>query len=192
MVKPKNRFNGISIALHWLVAIAYCGLFAVGAYMVTLGYYDPLYTKLPYWHKGLGVLLIFVAIARLIWGAVTPKPGPLPEHRLFEAIGANFAQWSMNLGILIVLISGYLITTSAGAGIDVLGAFTLPAIDLNMNNQEDLAGLIHWVASYIVLGIATIHAMAALKHHFKDKDATLKRILPTFKRTESTTFEDEK
>ncbi len=181
MSGKNDRFDGVSIAFHWLVAVAYCGLFALGAYMVTLGYYDPLYTKLPYWHKGLGILLIFVVIARLAWRLISSRPDPLPEHKRYEIIGANIAQWSMNIGLIIVLVSGYLITTSAGAGIDVLGIFTLAAIDTGLNNQEDLAGLIHWVVSYIVLGLATIHGLAALKHHIVDKDRTLKRILPAFR-----------
>ena len=180
MNAQNNRFDGLSIAFHWVVAIAYWGLFAVGAYMVTLGYYDPLYTTLPYWHKGLGVMLIFVVLARLIWRLFSSRPDPLPEHKRYQVIGARFAQWSMSIGLIIVLVSGYLITTSAGAGIDVLGVFTLAAIDTSLNNQEDLAGLVHWVASYIVLGLATIHGLAALKHHFIDKDKTLKRILPAF------------
>ena len=140
MNEQNNRFDSLSIAFHWIVAIAFWGLFALGAYMVTLGYYDPLYTTLPYWHKGLGIMLIFVVLARLGWRLVSSRPDPLPEHKRYEVIGACFAQWSMNIGLIIVLVSGYLITTSAGAGIDVLGIFTLAAIDTGLNNQEDLAG----------------------------------------------------
>jgi cytochrome b561 len=180
MGNKRDRFDGISISFHWVVALAYFGLFAVGAYMVTLDYYNPLYTSLPYWHKALGVLLIGVFLARFVWQAFRSKPDALPTHKKHELIGANVAAWCMNIGLLVVLLSGYLITTSAGAGIDVFELFTLNAIDLGVNNQEDTAGLVHWVASYIVLGIATIHALAALKHHFIDKDKTLRRILPTF------------
>ena len=181
MNEKNDRFDGVSIAFHWLVAIAFCGLFALGAYMVTLGYYDPLYTTLPYWHKGLGILLIFPVLARLFWRMIASRPDPLPQHKRYENIGAKLAQWSMNIGVVVVLISGYLITTSAGAGIDVLGLFTVAAMKTDLNNQEDLAGLVHWVVSYIVLGLATIHGLAALKHHFIDRDKTLKRILPALK-----------
>lgn len=181
MGNKRERFDGISISFHWLVALAYFGLFAVGAYMVTLDYYSPLYTTLPYWHKALGVLLIGIFVARFAWKIFRSKPDALPTHKKHELIGASLAAWGMNIGLLGVLLSGYLITTSAGAGIDVFEMFTLNAIDLGVNNQEDMAGLVHWVVSYIVLAIATIHAFAALKHHFIDKDKTLRRILPTFR-----------
>ena len=191
MGNKRDRFDGISISFHWIVALAYIGLFAVGAYMVTLDYYSPLYTRLPYWHKALGVLLIAVFLARFVWQVFRSKPDALPTHKKHELIGASLAAWGMNIGLLVVLLSGYLITTSAGAGIDVFELFTLNAIDLEVNNQEDTAGLIHWVVSYIVLAIATIHAFAAMKHHFIDKDKTLRRILPAFKTNKEKTHKDE-
>jgi len=182
MHNEPDRFDSISITLHWVIGIAYIGLFALGAYMVTLDYYNPLYTRLPYLHKGLGILLIFVVLFRLVWLMMITRPGPLPTHQRYETIAAGFSAWGMTIGLLIVLASGYLITTAAGAGIDVFDLFTVPALNLDLNNQEDLAGLIHWVTAYLVTGIATIHALAALKHHFVNKDDTLKRMLPRLKR----------
>ena len=173
-----TRFDNISIALHWLVALSYFGLFGLGAYMVTLGYYDPLYTRLPYWHKGLGILLIFVVLFRLLWHMIRARPEPGQGHQRYERVGAGIVSWGMTIGLLIVLMSGYMITTSAGATIDVLTLFKVPAINFGMENQEDLAGQIHWTVSYLVLTLAIIHTIAALKHHFIDRDDTLKRILP--------------
>ena len=46
-----------------------------------------------------------------------------------------------------------------------------------VDNQEDLAGVIHKYVAYLVVAIATIHALAAIKHHLIDKDKTLLRII---------------
>lgn len=172
-----KNYGWPSIALHWLVAIGYLGLFALGAYMVTLGYYDALYVTLPYWHKGLGVLLMAVVLVRICWRVFNVRPQPVAGHKDYERLAARAAHWSLNLGCVVVLLSGYFISTAAGEGIDVFSWFTLPASPMNIANQEDIAGEIHMYVAYLVLAIAAAHAMAALKHHFFDRDQTLRRMI---------------
>ena len=58
-----DTYNGFTIVLHWVMAIAIIGLFFLGWYMTTLTYYDPLYKTLPHIHKSIGILfaiLLFV------------------------------------------------------------------------------------------------------------------------------------
>lgn len=38
-----QRYGVVSAALHWLIAIAVYGMFALGLWMVTLSYYDGWY-----------------------------------------------------------------------------------------------------------------------------------------------------
>jgi len=46
-----------------------------------------------------------------------------------------------------------------------------------LNQQADIAGVIHlWVAWGIVI-VSVLHGLAALKHHFIDRDITLTRML---------------
>ncbi|HCA64051.1 MAG TPA: cytochrome b, partial [Pseudomonas sp.] len=44
-------------------------------------------------------------------------------------------------------------------------------------NQADSAGLVHEYAAWALVIFAVVHALAALKHHFIDRDATLMRML---------------
>ena len=68
-----DRYGMISVVLHWLIAAIFIGLFGVGCYMVTLGYYDPWYTTLPHWHKSIGLLMIAVVVLRGAWRVVIPR-----------------------------------------------------------------------------------------------------------------------
>lgn len=43
-------------------------------------------------------------------------------------------------------------------------------------NQEDITGVIHEVVAWFLIILALIHALAALKHHFIDKNNTLVRM----------------
>jgi len=55
--------------------------------------------------------------------------------------------------------------------------FTVPATLTNIENQEDVAGLFHRYLAYGLVAMAVAHGLAALKHHFIDKDETLRRML---------------
>ena len=79
--------------------------------------------------------------------------------------------------MLLLMLSGYLISTADGRGISVFGLFEVPASLTGIPDQEDVAGLIHeWLAWALVI-FAGLHGLAALKHHFIDHDATLRRML---------------
>ncbi|MNR57354.1 hypothetical protein D3C85_1781150 [compost metagenome] len=76
-----------------------------------------------------------------------------------------------------MLISGYLISTAEGVAIDVFGWFSVPATLSGLPEQADVAGVIHFYLAWSLVVLAVLHALAALKHHFLDRDPTLTRML---------------
>ena len=75
------------------------------------------------------------------------------------------------------MISGYLISTADGRAISVFGWFEVPATITSIPKQEDVAGLVHQYLAWGLVIFSGVHALAALKHHFIDRDATLNRML---------------
>jgi cytochrome b561 len=164
-------------AFHWLSALLILGLFGLGVWMRTLGYYDSWYQTGPEIHKAIGILTAVLIIARLMWRVKTDTPKPLSSHKYWEVMLSHLVHRIMYGFIFVILISGYLISTADNRGIDVFGLFEVPAIITAFEKQEDIAGLIHeWVA-YGLIALVTLHVAGALKHHFIDKDSTLKRML---------------
>ena len=164
-----------SIGLHWVIAAAAIGLFALGVWMVELTYYHPWYRDAPQLHKGIGVLLFGVALARLAWRHANPRPRPLGaalQSRIAVAVHRLLD------GLLFALAaSGYLISTADGRPIEVFELFSVPATLSGLAYQADIAGWVHKLLAYALIGITALHAGAALKHHFVDRDRTLKRML---------------
>ena len=174
----QNTFGLISKALHWLMAILLTGLFAVGLYMTELDYYDSLYHTLPWWHKSIGLLVIGLLIFRLVWRMVNPMPKTLESHKKWEISLAHILQKIFYGLILLIGVSGYLISTAKGKGIDFFTLFEVPAITQSLEeDRADLIGEAHEILAIIFILFAVLHAMAALKHHFIDKDETLKRMM---------------
>ncbi len=170
-----SAYGWVSIVFHWLMALAVFGLFGLGLYMVELTYYDAWYRGSLDLHKNTGVMLTLAWLLRLIWKLRNPQPHPL-GNKIWEHKVAHLTHLLLYLLMLALFISGYLISTADGRAIDVFGWFELPAT-LTRANQEDIAGAIHWALAWALMVIAGLHALAAIKHHWLDKDRTLVRML---------------
>jgi len=171
-----DRYGLVSILVHWGVALAVFVLFGLGLWMVGLDYYSSWYKTAPDIHKGIGILLFFLMLGRWAWRYLSPPPPALTSHDRLTRLGAKLGHAALYLGLFGVLLSGYLIPTAEGQGIDVFGWFEVPALVTGIPDQEDIAGLIHEYLAWGLVIFAGIHALAALKHHFIDRDATLVRM----------------
>lgn len=175
----RNHRDGwgiVALTLHWLSALTILGMFGLGLYMTSLDYYDPWYRKGPDLHRSIGVLLFVATALRLLWRRLSPAPAPLPNHKPWERFLAKLVHALLYMLLFALMISGYLITTAEGKPVQVFDWFSVPAT-LTLEHQEDIAGKIHLALAWSLIGLALLHAAAALKHHFIDRDRTLMRML---------------
>ncbi|MCW8196705.1 cytochrome b [Proteobacteria bacterium 005FR1] len=172
----QHSYGLIQILLHWTTAILVTGMFALGIYMVDLGYYDPWYHRAPALHKSVGLLVIGLFLFRLVWRFGDPQPEPLGVNP-WSRKAAGGMHLLLYLGLFALLASGYLIASADGRSIPVFDVFSVPALTLPVENQEELAGDVHEVTAWSLMVLAVLHGAAALKHRFIDKDASLARML---------------
>jgi cytochrome b561 len=172
-----SRYGWVSIVIHWSVALAVFGLFALGLWMVGLDYYSTWYKDAPDLHKSIGLVLLGVMLLRVLWRFISPPPPTLASYSRMTRLGARFGHGFLYLSLFAVLIAGYLISTAEGVGIPVFGLFEVPALVSGLPDQADTAGVIHFYLAWVLVIFSGLHALAALKHHFIDRDVTLKRML---------------
>ena len=173
----KARFGLVSKALHWTAAALMLGLIWLGWYMVDLTYYDKWYNASLHYHKSLGLLVLVLALVKIGWQWRTRAPAPLPSLKTWERVGAklmHYVLWGM---LLLLPITGYLISTSAGKPIQLFNWFELPPLVEVDEALRELAIAVHYYLAYAALLLIAAHAGAALKHHFINRDDTLKRML---------------
>ena len=173
----KSQYGKVSIIIHWVSAVVIIGQFSFGLYMLSLDYYDPNYKVLPHYHKGIGILFAMLLLLRIVWRRINPHPDPAPGVEKWEERIASWVQSTLLLLLVVVVILGYLISTAKGDSISVFGWFEVPATITFIKNQEDIAGALHYWFALAVIILASLHALAALKHHFINKDRTLMRML---------------
>ncbi|MDH5472805.1 MAG: cytochrome b [Gammaproteobacteria bacterium] len=172
-----NHWGLVARLFHWLTAFIVLAMFILGLWMVDLNYYHQWYKTAPDLHKSAGISLFAFTLLRLIWRFTHLTPSPLASHSAFEVSVARFTHRLLYLLLFGLMLSGYLISTADGRALDVFKLFEIPAIIHGIDKQEDIAGTVHLILAIMLISIALLHASAALKHHFIDKDRTLKRML---------------
>ncbi|WEJ61937.1 cytochrome b [Thiomicrorhabdus lithotrophica] len=172
----QSSYGWISIAFHWVIAISVLSMFALGLWMVELDYYSNWYHDAPNIHKSVGVLLILAMLLRFFWNVFNPKPKALGDSAILRAVSST-VHLLFYLLVLLIGMSGYLISTAESQAISVFNWFDVPAWFEPFEHQADIAGEIHELLAFTLIGFVALHALAALKHHFIDKDNTLKRML---------------
>lgn len=171
-----SSYRPIRIITHWVIAAAVIGLFVLGLWMVDLDYYHPWYNRAPDWHRSVGLLLMMALTLRIMWRLFGKRIDPIASHNPWEQLIGRLMHSTLDLITLLVIASGYLISTADGRAVAIFDWFAVPALFTGANNQESVAGLWHeWLAIALIV-LASLHALAALKHHVVDRDATLRRM----------------
>lgn len=172
-----TKYGLISKLFHWTSAFVIIGLYIMGKWMEDLDYYSEWYTDAPFWHKSIGITLLSLTILRLCWKLSTASPAPIKTHSNTIKRTSLVTHYIMYILLFVAMLSGYLISTADGRGIEVFNLFFLPSLGELVNNQEDVAGKVHELTTNGVILLAIFHIIGALKHHFFDKDETLIRML---------------
>lgn len=170
-------YGWLAIVVHWLAALAVFGMFALGFWMVDLTYYDEWYRRAPNIHRAIGVLLFALMVFRLSWRFFATSPNSVAGHKRWEVYSARAAHGLLYVLIFVAMVSGFLISTADGSSVSVFGWFEVPSVTGQVKGLEDTAGWVHYWSTWALIGLALIHAVGALKHHFFDRDDTLRRML---------------
>lgn len=169
----KNQFGLIAILFHWIMAILVIGMLCLGLYMTGL----PAGAKrsnLYGWHKAFGVLILMLVTLRILWRVsnITPQLA-IP---LLEKMAARTVHWALYGFMVAMPVTGWLLSSAAGYPPSFFGLFVLPGLIEPNPDLVPLLGSLHkWIA-YGLIATIVLHTLAALKHHFIDKDNILRRM----------------
>ena len=171
-----NRYTGLAIFLHWLLALAILGSFSVGLYMADLPV-SPQRLKLFNWHKWAGIVILALSALRLLWRLTHRPPADLPMPA-WQSRLAHGVHVGLYLLFFAVPLSGWAYSSAAGFPVVVFGLIPLPDF---VPKDKELAELIEGVHGFLAYGLAALvvaHVAAAVKHQFIDRDGLLSRMWP--------------
>ena len=172
-----TRYTGTAIALHWLAALLIFATFPLGVYMHEL-VLTPFKLRLVSYHKWIGVTIFLLTVVRLAW-RMKHTPPPLPETiPLWQQRAAHGLHLLFYILLLVIPISGWLMSSARGVPVVYLGLVQLPDLVDKDKALGDLLTTVHQALDFGLLLLVGMHIAAALKHHFIEHDATLRRMLP--------------
>lgn len=176
MKDSNNRFGWLTITNHWLTAALILLMLVVGFYMADLPR-GPDKLQMIGVHKSIGITILLLAILRIFWRAVNPMPvllgaPPRWRHRL-----ARTVQFSLIALILLMPLSGWIMSSAGGHPVSFFGLFTLPPLVGKSKELGEAFHEIHELLAFAIIAVLTVHVLAALRHAFLERDATLLRML---------------
>ncbi len=169
-----TRYDGRTMVFHWLTAILVATQW-LGAQTIDWFPRGPLRVDARSVHITVGVLLGLVLAGRIVWRATEGRRLPLADSGVL-AVLSKATHWVLYLLLIAMICVGLFLAWTRGDSL--FNLFSIPAYDPGnkalVNQTQELHATIGW----IIVGLAGVHAAAALMHRFLWHDGVLARMLP--------------
>ncbi|MBL8484080.1 MAG: cytochrome b, partial [Rhodocyclaceae bacterium] len=115
---------------------------------------------------------------RLAWRAGHTPPALPDSMPVWQQRGAEAVHVVLYLLLFLIPISGWLMSSAKGVQTVWFGLLPLPDLLDKDKPMGDFLQAVHASLNYGLMALLVMHAGAALKHHFIDRDDVLTRMLP--------------
>ena len=184
MTNP-TRYNQVAIVIHWLTALAIVSQYALGWTMISLRPPSYLHFALHQWHKSIGITILALSLARLIW-RLLHRPPPLPaEMPAWERRAAKFSHVMLYVLLIALPLSGWALVSASPLKIPTVlyGIVPFPHLPIlsdlpDKREAQAVLKAVHAFGGWLLALLLAGHVGAALRHHFLLRDDVLVRMLP--------------
>ena len=171
----RDTYGLIARILHWFIFLLVAGMLIGGFFMSYLPS-NGIKSFFISIHKSTGFIIFLLMIARLLWRNHNQQPRDLGES-LFLNYVAHVLHIVLYILLLLQPLVGILVSQTYGYPVSVFGIFELPQIIWKSQLLANFFSKVHTVIGVLLTVSILIHAAAALKHHYIDRDRTLIRML---------------
>jgi cytochrome b561 len=173
-----RRWGGLTKLLHWSVALLVIALLGVGLWMIDLPM-SPDKVRVYALHKSIGITVLALMLVRIAWRAHEKSRPQMPFGMpAWERGVAWLSHVLLYVALLLMPLSGWLFNSAANFPLQWFGWFSLPALGGPDPAVKAFARAVHHWTAYTLIALVSLHVLAALKHHWFDRDETLRRMLP--------------
>ena len=128
-------------------------------------------------HKTLGLLVLAIVAARVVYRLVN-RPPPLPGRIPAVEKGlAHATHWLLYLVLLVMPISGYIMSSAGDKPISIFWLFDFPKLPIP-KAQGKIASNIHIYVQFVVYAVVALHLAGVAVSLFLRRDNILGRMLP--------------
>lgn len=177
--RPLIRYSTGAIAFHWIIALLI--VLNYTAAFVAEGMPKAEAAQIMGNHKAIGITVLLLTVARILWRLTHRPPPLLASLKPWEAALARFTHTAFYVLMIGVPLAGWLLHSlySGGAPVNVFGVFSYPGLPVAQDKAgSQTAGQVHEILAILMLILAGLHVLGALKHQWFDKDGSMSRMLP--------------
>jgi cytochrome b561 len=171
-----NDYSAVAKLLHWVAALCVLVAWLLGTFIDDLP--KSAEAKVLFVHMSLGLTVVALLILRLGWRFARPVPTLVTKLGPWADFVAVAMQWLLLALMIAVPVSGITLEFARGQPLPLFGfaevASPWPGDRAFARSVKE----VHETVANILLVFATLHAAAALFHHFVLKDRVLARMLP--------------
>ncbi len=179
------RYGTVAMTFHWLIALlVVCNVIGGFAFANVLSRDNPYFFTIVQLHKSIGLTVLVLSIARLIWRLTNPVPAlpPMSPALRMLARGTHYLFYFL---IIAVPLAGWLMVSASSTGAPTVwfGLFQVPSFEfLSSLPMADRKGwhstfeTFHQVLAYSAVALVVLHVSAALYHQYSRHDDVLKRM----------------
>ena len=175
------RFDRVSIALHWLVAVLVfvAVVFALVAVSIQeRDINDPAIAPLVTIHRSLGTTIFVLTVINLIWRATHRQPAlpaTLPKMQRMVARAVHAQLFAL---LAIMPLTGWIDAAAFDQPVDYFFIGKLPLMFAVPKPVGEAAFAVHLAARFLLYPLVVLHTAAALYHHYGARNDILRRMLP--------------
>ena len=180
MVPPAHnseRYDPVLIGLHWLtvafIVAAVCLIWTTGSLPK-----GALKTDLFFLHRSCGLAVFALTVFRLAWRSTHAVPPPPDSVAAWQQTVGRLTHWLLYALMLVMPVTGFVSSAALGHPVSVFFLFDLPPLPVNKPLAQ-LCGGTHETLQWALYVLVSVHAVAALGHHFVLGDGVLRRMLPS-------------
>lgn len=174
-----TRYHPLARALHWLLALALVGNFALGLYMADLPF-SPARLQYYSWHKWAGVLVLAFSAVRLLTRLMAPPPALPVAVETAMPTWQRMAHHATHHGLYALFFAvpllGWAYSSAAGFPIVLFGLWQLPDFVPVSEALSDALKELHELSAFAMAALVLLHIGGALKHHIIDRDGLMTRM----------------
>lgn len=175
MVPASDRYGRFSIVIHWATLAILVAVYACIELREMYPRGSEIREALKTWHYMLGLTVFFLVWARITARFVGKTPPIVPAAPRWQLLIATTVELAL-YGLMIVLpLLGWITLSAEGDAIPFFG-LQLPAL---VNANEALADRteeVHETLATVGYFLIALHAIAALFHHYVQRDNALRRM----------------
>lgn len=171
------RWGTVAKTLHWIIALLVIGMLVGGLTMTSM---KPSMDKLQVYaiHKSLGVTVLVLMLLRFAWRGVDPRPQDVAGLSPTVAFMARAVHRLFYVALIAMPISGWVYNSASNFPLVWFKLLPLPALVAPDPAIKAFAHDVHETLAWLIILLLAAHVAGALKHHFIDRDDTLRRMLP--------------